>query len=80
MKQVLLITPIMEMKEAEAWISPAQLRSVTQNWNPSSSFSGTWVINRKLRSPITLQEKEQWPQTTVFLNIIFKAPDGSSYN
>lgn len=45
MKQVLLIIPITEMKEAEAWRSQAHLKSMTQNWNPNPSCSGTCVIN-----------------------------------
>lgn len=45
MKQVLLIIPIMKMKEAEAWRSQAQLRSMTQNWNPNLSFPEACIIN-----------------------------------
>lgn len=45
MQQVLLIIPVMEMKEAEAWRSQAQFRSITENWNPNPSFSGIFIIN-----------------------------------
>ena len=45
MQQVLLIIPVMEMKEAEARRSQAQFRSITENWNPNPSFSGIFIIN-----------------------------------
>lgn len=84
MKQVLLIIPIMEMKEAEAWSSQAQPRSMTQNWNPNPSFFETWISNHNtMFNNYSKGEETMTPNNCVcvfFFYIILKAPDCSSYN
>lgn len=80
MKQVLLIIPIMEMKEADAWKVRHSLGVWPRTEIQTHLSLEPVLLTTTLCSTITLKEKEQWPQTTVFLNISLKAPDCSSYN
>ena len=60
MQQVLLIIPIMEMKEAEAWRNQAQLRSITSITEIQTHLClESVLLTTTLCSTITLKEKEQ---------------------